>query len=152
MADLNGFNAKTVDPMKDFEPLPAGKYPAVITASEMKSTKTGNGKFLELAFEIIEGAYKGRRLWSRLNLENPNLTAVKIACAELSMLCRAVGVLEPKDSVELHNLPLLITVKCKTRNDTGEVTNEVRGYAKKDVALPAKPVQAANFSAPWKRG
>ena len=55
--------------------------------------------------------FKGRNLWARLNLDNPNEIAVKIARAELSALCRAVGVLEPKDSVELHNLPLVISVK-----------------------------------------
>jgi len=27
--------------------------------------------------------------------------------------------MQPKDSAELHNLPLQITVKCKKRKDTG---------------------------------
>src|SRR3990172_3284342 len=39
MANLNGFNANNVDPATDFEPIPAGKYLAVITESEMKPTK-----------------------------------------------------------------------------------------------------------------
>jgi hypothetical protein len=69
-------------------------------------------------------------LWARLNLDNPNATAVTIARAELSAICRAVGVLAPKDSVELHNLPLVIHVKCKKWDDTGELTKEVKGYAK----------------------
>ena len=72
MANLNGFDANTVDPASDFEPLPAGKYLAVITASEMKPTKSGNGHYLELTFQVIDGPYKGRMLWSRLNLDNPN--------------------------------------------------------------------------------
>ena len=42
--------------------------------------------------------------------------------------------MQPKDSLELHNLPLLITVKCKKRDDTGDVVNEIRGYAKKEAA------------------
>ena len=57
---------------------------------------------------------------------------MKIARAELSAICRAVGVLAPKDSVELHNLPLVIHVRCKKRTDTSEITNEIKGYAKKD--------------------
>ena len=32
MANLNGFDATTVEPVNDFEPIPAGKYDAVITA------------------------------------------------------------------------------------------------------------------------
>ena len=33
---------------------------------------------------------------------------VKIARGELSAICRAVGVMQPRDSVELHNVPLEI--------------------------------------------
>ena len=92
-----------------FEAIPAGKYLAMITASEMKPNKAGTGRFLELCFTIVEGEYRNRNVWARLNLENPNELAMKIAQAELSALCRAVGVLTPNDSVELHNLPLVIT-------------------------------------------
>jgi hypothetical protein len=151
MSNLNGFNANNVEPAADFEPIPAGKYTAVITQSEMKSTKSGNGSFLELTFQVIEGEFKGRNLWARLNLDNPNEIAVKIARAELSALCRAVGVLEPKDSVELHNLPLVISVKQKAREDTGEITNEVKGFAKREAASTPKPTPAANTTAPWRR-
>jgi hypothetical protein len=150
MADLNGFDANEVDPTTEFEAIPAGKYLAVIIDSEMKPTKSGNGSYLQLTFEIIDGEYKGRHLWSRLNLENPNSTAVKIARAELSAICHAVGVMAPKDSVELHNLPLVITVRCKRRDDTGENTNEVKGYAKKEVAA-GQPAQAQSSTPPWRR-
>ena len=44
MADLQGFNANNVEPARDFEPIPAGKYMAMITASEMKANKAGTGK------------------------------------------------------------------------------------------------------------
>jgi len=150
MANLSGFDARTVEPTTDFEPIPAGKYLAVITDSEMKQTKNGNGSYLELTFQVIDGEYKGRNLWARLNLDNPNETAVKIARGELSAICRAVGVMSPKDSVELHNLPMLITVKCKRREDTGDVVNEVKGYAKKEAAA-GQPQQAATQVPPWAR-
>ena len=152
MANLNGFDARTVEPTADFEPIPAGKYIAAITESEMKPTKSGSGSYLQLSFTILEGEYKNRVLWARLNLNNPNATAVKIARSELSAICHAVGVLSPKDSVELHNLPLVITVKLKKRDDTGELTNEVKGYAKKETAT-GQPQQApvADNTPPWKR-
>lgn len=154
MADLRGFDANHVEPSSDFEPLPAGKYLAVITESEMKPTKAGTGSFLQLTFEILDGQFKGRKVWARLNLMNSNDTAVKIAQAELSAICRAVGVLAPNDSVELHNLPLVITVKCKKRPDTGEIANEVKGFAKKESpqAPPAAPAAPSdNGTPPWKR-
>ena len=155
MADLNGFDANQVEPTGDFDPIPAGKYLAVITDSEMKSNKAGTGSLLQLTFQIIEGEYQSRLIWTRLNLDNPNAVAVQIARADLSAICRAVGVPSPKDSVELHNLPLVINVRCKKRNDTGDIVNEIKGYAKREQPTPvASPSQAApvnNSSPPWKR-
>lgn len=150
MADLNGFDATHVDPATDFDPLPAGKYVAIITDSEMKPTKKGTGHYLELTFQVVDGPHKGRMLWARLNLDNPNSLAVQIAQGELSAICRAVGVMQPKDSVELHNLPLQVTVKCRKRDDTGDVVNEIRGYAKREAAS-SRPPQDAPDRAPWAR-
>ena len=151
MANLNGFNASEVEPAARFEPIPAGKYVALITESELKPTKAGTGHYLQLTFQVQDGEYKGRILWSRLNLDNPNATAVQIARSELSAICRAVGVLEPKDSVELHNLPLVIDVKCRKRTDTDEITNEIGGYAKRETTARATKASAAGAVAPWKR-
>ena len=150
MANLNGFDANDVEPTTTFDPLPAGKYLAAITASEMKATKAGDGSYLELTLTVLEGEYKNRTLWARLNLDNPNAMAVKIARSELSAICRAVGVMQPRDSVELHNLPLLVTVKVKKRDDTGDLTNEVAAYAKKGAAT-GEPQQVQDNTPPWRR-
>jgi hypothetical protein len=150
MVSLGNFNANEVEPNTDFDPIPAGKYLAVITDSEMKPTKSGNGSYLELSFQIIEGEHQNRLLWARLNLDNPNQTAVQIARGELSSICRAVGLMTPRDSADLHNLPLVINVKCKKRDDTGEFTNEIKGYARREVAN-IQTQAPANNDAPWKR-
>ena len=150
MADLRGFDANQVEPSSPLEPIPAGKYVAVITESEMKMNKANTGHYLQLAFQIIEGEFKNRLLWARLNLDNPNNTAKKIARAELSAICRAVGVLAPNDSTELHNLPLVIHVRCKKRADTGEIGNEIKGYSGKEPPEPPTAV-AAGATPPWKR-
>jgi len=154
MSTLN-FDANTVEPSTGFDPIPAGKYPAVIIESEMKTTKSGTGRYLELTFEVIDGEYHGRKVWARLNLENPNSTAVEIARSELSAICRAVNVRQPRDSVELHNLPLVITVRGNKNADTDEISNEIKGYAARDTAGTAassahQSVGRAN-TPPWAR-
>lgn len=157
MASLNGFNANEVDPAADFEAVPPGEYTAVITESETKPTKAGTGSYLQFTFQIVDGEHKGRLLWARLNLDNPSETAVKIARGQLSALCRAVNVLQPRDSLELHNIPLVIKVGVKRRDDTGDMTNEIKGYIARGTAAagsPARvPVAAAsgNSTPPWKR-
>jgi hypothetical protein len=155
MANLAGFNAATVDPMVAFEPIPAGDYLAEIVDSEMKSNKAGTGEYLNLTFEVLDGDCKGRRLWARLNLDNPHPTAVKLAQAELSAICRAVGVMSPRDSVDLHHLPLVVTVKLKKRSDTGELDNEIKNYAAKSSRLSPSATGLASVNgaaAPWSRG
>jgi len=160
MANLGNFNAAEVEPSVGFDAIPAGKYQAVITDSEMKPNRAGTGEYLQIEFEIIDGDYRGRKVWARLNLENPNSEAVRIARADLSAICHAVGVLQPRDSVELHNLPLTITVKCRKTPD-GEIVNEVKGYAAKASAIGAASAQTpasepaaqqtASTTPPWAR-
>lgn len=151
MANLKGFNANEVEPSTDFEPIPAGKYLAVITESEVKPNRAATGSYLQLTFQIIDGEFKNRVLWARLNLDNPNGTAVKLAKAELSAICRAVGVMAPNDSTDLHDLPLVINVKLKRRKDTDELQNQIAGYEQKESAA-GKPIQAATDTPPWRRG
>jgi len=151
MANLNNFNASQVEPANAFEALPAGKYVAAITESEMKPTKNGSGSYLQLTFTILEGECRNRVLWARLNLNNSNATAVKIARGELSAICHAVGVLQPRDSTELHNLPLIVTVKCKKRTDVDEIVNEIKGYARKESASQVPQAPVVSNTPPWKR-
>jgi len=154
MATLNNFDANQVDPSVALDPLPAGKYLAVISESELKPTKTGGGKYLQLTFQIIDGEFKGRLVWARLNLENKSEMTVKIARGELSAICRAIGVMQPKDSVELHNVPLEINVGLKKRDDNGEFTNVIKGYAKKGgnpIGIAAGARMPAGGTPPWKR-
>lgn len=151
MADLTGFDASQVEPSSGFDPVPSGGYVAVVAKSEMKATKTGAGHFLELTFQIVEGDFRDRLLWARLNLDNPNQQAVQIARAELSAICRAVGVMAPKDSSELHDLPLVIRVGCRKRQDTDAIVNEIKGYAKREGPPLAGPATVSANTPPWER-
>ena len=140
MASLNGFNAEEVEPLGQYEPLPAGDYTAHATASEWRETKAGTGRYLQITWEILDDQGKGRRLWSRLNLENENEKAVEIAQRELSSICRAVGVLTPKDTSELLNRPLRCKIKVRRTEQYGD-QNEVVKYSP-DKAGPTQPVVA----------
>lgn len=128
MGNLDGYNANEWEPNVGFEPIPAGEYKVIISSSELKDTSAGDGKRLALELQVIEGQYEGRKLFDGLNLVNPSEKAVQIAKGTLSAICRAVGKMTPKDSTELHNIPLLAKVSVEPRNDTGEPSNRVKGY------------------------
>jgi len=132
MVNLNGFGARVENPGIGREPIPEGRYLAAIVQSELKETKAGDGQYLELTFQVIDGPYWGRNLWTRLNLFTPITTETKIARAELAAICRAVRVMTPRDSCELHNRPLQVSVKIKRRSDTGELANVITAYMDKE--------------------
>ena len=150
MANLSGFNASTTPPMDDFSPMPDGDYRALISESKVKETKAHDGaSFLEFTWELLDEPYRKRKQWSRLNLWNPNQQAVEIAQKELSSICRAVGVMSPNDSEELHGIPCILHIGTERRSDTGDLTNRIRGY-KPINAAPTTPATApqATPSAP----
>jgi hypothetical protein len=145
MSELH-FDATSVEPSVGFEALPAGKYAVEVTASEMKPTKRGDGSYLELEMTVLEGKEKGRKLWERLNLNNPNPTAVEIARRNLSALCHAIGVLKVEDSFQLHHRPMVVRLTCK-KNDQGEMSNEVKAFYPYEESTPS----ADDATPPWAR-
>lgn len=158
MASLN-FKASAIkieERSTSFDPLPAGDYEMMITKSATKPTNKGDGSYLELEMQVLGGEYSGRRHWERLNLDNPNPKAVKIAQESLAKLCIALGFDHVEDSEELHDTPFIAEVGIDKKDPT---RNVIWGYqsagvpaaapaAKTAPARPA-PAAAAKSARPW---
>lgn len=130
MAQLN-FDANTVVPATGAQDaLPAGWYNAAADESEMKPTKDGSGAFLQIRFNILDGAQVGKKLYTRLNIKNMNPVAVEIAFKELSAICHATGIIQLQDSAQLHGVPLKVKVKLRTASADGqyEASNDITAY------------------------
>jgi hypothetical protein len=151
--DLTGFDANTVDPAASREPVPAGWYRCVIVAEEEKPTKAQTGSYLQLDIEIVEGPHQGRKVFERLNLNNPSQDTVDRARSDLSSICRATGVMMPKTSADLLHKPLMVKVKVRPAKDGYDAQNEVVEYAAPDKApsVAAPSATTANSTPPWKR-
>lgn len=164
MANLAGFDASQQGEMLNFATMPAQKKVLVMmTASEMKPTKKGTGSFLLCEFTILaDGQYKGRKVWTRLNLSNPNKQAEDIAQRELGAICKAVGIIKPNDSADLHSKPILIDFSVE-KGENGQDQNKIDAYypaaAGASFTAPAAPTQqpgpatapAAPATPPWMR-
>lgn len=120
--------------------LPAGTYAARVKYVEDKTTKSGTGAYAEITWEIIEGPYANRLIWDRLNLDNPNPTAVEIAYRTLKSICVATGAGAIGETSELQDKFAMLKVKVKSSPQYGE-SNEVADYAPYGSA-PAAPAQA----------
>lgn len=148
MGNLAGFNAEEVQPQDNFEPLPAGWYQVIITDSEMKPTKDQKGEYLQLEYTVIAGEHEGRKCWDRLNLQNQNQTAVEIAQRSLSSICRAVGVMAPNDSTELHDRPFEVKLSVRPAKGEYEPSNDVKGYRTMEEGAAAAPAPAPAAARP----
>jgi hypothetical protein len=150
---LSGFDANVIEPSAPREVIAPGKYKAVITKSEERPTKAQTGSMLVLTCQIIEGPHNGVTLMDRLNLNNPNKTTEEIAQRTLSAICRAVGVMMPNESSDLHDKPLMITVKVKPADGQYAASNEISGYEPcgDGAAVAAPAVNSGAATPPWKR-
>ena len=116
------------DQIGDFSPIPSGKYPAQIMKSEYKPTKARTGHFLECQAVVLDGEFRGRMLFERLNLDNPNPVAIEIANKTLNTICHACGKIGVQDSEELHGIPMLLTVIKKEATETQPAGNDIKFY------------------------
>ena len=143
------FNAEAVKPRDSFEPIPAGMYQAMIDESEVVPTKSGSGQMLKLTWKVLEGEFKGRLVFDRLNIQNQNPKAEEIGQRQLSTLCHAVGVLQLKTSEQLHGMPCTIKVVVR-KDESGQYAdqNEVKDYRSIDgVAQVQRTPEAGTQSA-----
>lgn len=140
------FDATQVAPASSSDPIPAGNYAAMITESEIKPLKSGNGTALRLTFQVLEGEFKNRKVWANLNIQHTNATAQAIAQQQLSAICHAVNVLKISNPAAIHNKPMTIKVKVRPAHDAYDASNDISGYSAINAASAA-PTAATNGTA-----
>jgi len=142
------FDASTVAPQASTGPVPAGTYLAQVIESDIKDLASGNGKGLKLTFEIIDGQYKGRRIWENLNIQHTNEDSQRIAQSQLSALCHAVGVIKLRDTAALHMKPVNIKVTVREAEGKYQASNNVKGYESAGPVAPMQSTEAPSAPAP----
>lgn len=135
---LGNFNPDEHESM-DFSPIPPGDYKVMIEKVEVKDTKSGTGKYINLQMAVIEGEYENRKIFDMINIQNPSDTCVKIGLARLADICRAIGVPTINDTDEMVNACLSVKVVVERKDkrvEDSEVTNKVGKYIAKDGTAP----------------
>ena len=129
------------------ELLPVGDYLAHVIDDEMKPTKKGDGKYVELTIECLEQPHKGRWLFDRLNVVNPNKTAVEISERTLASIGKACGLATLSDTSQLKGIPMIVSVKIEKSEQYGD-RNVVSGYK---VAKGNQVATSEDVSPPWQK-
>lgn len=152
------FDPNSVAPQAPMGVIPAGDYIVQITESEMVDLKSGNGQALKLTMEVIDGQYKGRKLWERLNVIHTNEKAQSIAQSQLSAICHALGVTKLEDTAILHFKPMKVGVKVEAADDKYPESNRVTGFSAATAggsfsqpkpAAPTAPAAPAGKAPAW---
>jgi len=101
-----------------YEVFPEGFYPAMMVTASLKPTSRGDGKFLECVYQIMETEHAGKKYTSRINVENPNPDAVRIAAQEMKSLRVALGYPDNETRTMMFlNKPLVLKLGVKPRKD-----------------------------------
>lgn len=150
MANLGrSFDSSQHDDMGDFEPIPKGKYLCKVVETEIKDTSTKTGKYIKIKFEVLKGEYKGRFVWTNINIVNPNPVAVDIAQKELATLCRAVGKGVIQDTNELHGIPFAADIGIKPAKGDYPAGNKITGYSPLKQKPKVQEPEVVDDDAPW---
>lgn len=131
------------------DPLPEGWYDAMVDESSVEPTKdnatTGNC-YAKLRFSIIDGEFKGRKVFKNFNIKNSNPQAEEIGRKQLTAVGHAVGVPNATDTSQLHAVPMHIKVTLRKggpkdpSNPDGEKypdQNEISTFKHISEAVPA---------------
>ena len=149
MASIS-FDATTVE-ITSRDPLKPGTYEAVITESEVRPTRNGTGKGVNLTFEVVSGEAKGRKVWNWINFQHPNQEAQRIGQEELARICKAVRVERLQDTTQLHNIPLMITVGIDKDDPTRNVVKGCKAKETQSAAPASSGTGEGGGNAPWAR-
>lgn len=110
MAKLpKSFNEKEHGDM-GFDPLPKDDYVVKIVDSDYKENSKKTGHMIVLKREVVSGKYKGRIIFSNLNVDNPSAQTREIAGKEFAATCRACGKVAVEDTAELHGILHVISL------------------------------------------
>lgn len=115
------FDSTGIDPQQPQTGLPEGQYKAIITESDYQPNKNGTGDYLRFVWTVTEGQFLHRGMADYLNIVHANAAAEEIAKRKLAAICLAVGKQKFRNTMELHGVPVLITVGMRKDGSDTEI-------------------------------
>lgn len=131
---------------QDFAPIPEGEYTVKIKTVDLKGTKSGTGKIMNLGLEVLGPSHAGRVIFAGLNVRNQNKVAEEIGLGQLRQVLESVGLERLSDTDELVGSTMLVKVKIET-SDGYEPKNVVKSFkaAAAGPTIDLSPFKKAGF-------
>ena len=119
--------AEDAEQRGDYPPMPAGWRGVEIEKAEIKSNSKNTGVGIKLEAVVFGEEFNGRKVFSWINVSNPNAECENIGFREQCDLAAACGIplLDDEDMLIGKRCEMKLVV-CKNQN--GDPDNEVKGY------------------------
>lgn len=114
----------------DFRPLAEGVYAGNVTRTEIKTSKSGTGKYLNLEITLLGApGIKGRKVFDICMLSHPNPMAVTVGARKLKNLATAVDleITEMESYSEFVGKPFGVKLGVESSEEYGD-KNRVKGF------------------------
>ena len=142
-------NTETLPAGDEFDPIPIGRYRAMITKAEIKETNARTGEYINLQLAIDGPTHEGYKVFAILNIRNPSEMAEKIGRGQLGQLTRAIGlVTDDLDTDDLEGKMVEIKVGIRKSEEYGDKNDVKAFYAIDGSAAPAPKGKKKIGSAP----
>ncbi len=118
----------------NFDPIPAGKYPMMITKSSIEkckpTAKDPKGQYIKLEITIQGKKFSGRKLFVNLNIVNKSKQTVEIAEKQLGDICRACKKPVIDDTAKIHGIVFIgsVAIEKDNRGKDYPDKNKIVGY------------------------
>jgi hypothetical protein len=138
MTSLSEFIDFSAEDSDEFEIMPAGEYVAQITQTEIKPTQKG-GLMWNVTWQIIEGDYANRLVWTGFNVKCDSAKAVEISGKVIRSIAQSIGLTlnQADNPAEYPFKPHIIVVGIEPGNN---------GYGPKNKVTKARPLTPAGNS------
>jgi hypothetical protein len=150
MASIGGSYNVDAEPSSGFTLLPDDTYTLEVVESDYGANNDGDGMVLSLKTQVSGGDHDGRTYFIWIDLENEDQKKQDRGQRDFAALRRAVGVLAPEDTEELHFKPFQVKIGSYTSKKTGKVNNTIKDYIfdRDDVAANDNPSPARTAARP----
>ena len=135
------FDITEVEEKTEYALLPEGRYRCIVSSSDIKENNAGTGDNLNLKIEIVSGEYAGRLVFENLCWRHESDKAVQIARARFAELCRAVGILAPADTEQLHDIPFDCIIGIQKGSKGYSDSNKVKKYFPRSEGQAAEKIE-----------
>jgi hypothetical protein len=153
---MGGFKVNFAEVESSFQPIPEGRYDAVVETVEVRESNSSDNDYLNWEFKILDEEYEDRRLWMITSLSPKALFRVKDTFL-------ALGVIEEDDEIdieweddvditpregprmiapEVDGLPCVVVVTNEVYD--GRERNRVNEIAPADSEPDARPAKGSN--------